>query len=197
MKRHTHKNMSFFDKFKKKKKDKKEKKEAPVEKTGKEEPAKVKDVKDAKKEKPVAKSGKEKPIKVAVPKKEKEKEKVKKETKVEATQEKSSAKSAELAMSEKASSNAARVLLAPVISEKSAELHSLNQYVFKVSISANKVQIKKAIEEIYKAKPVRIRIINVSGKYVTRGKVSGRTSDYKKAIVVMPKGVKLPVYEGV
>ena len=65
------------------------------------------------------------------------------------------------------------------------------------SASDYKVQIKKAIEELYKAKPIRVRIINVSGKFVTRGKVSGRTSAYKKAIVVMPKGVKLPVYEGV
>jgi large subunit ribosomal protein L23 len=107
------------------------------------------------------------------------------------------AKTKKIAIKDKASIYAFNVLLGPVISEKSAQLHSQNQYVFKINPTANKVQVKQAIYELYNAKPVSIRIINMTGKKVIRGRVTGKTKAYKKAIVIMKKGVELPVYEGV
>lgn len=90
------------------------------------------------------------------------------------------------------------VLIRPIISERSADLHSrLNQYVFEVHRKANKIEIKKAIKEMYDVDPISIRIVTVPGKPVTRGQVRGRTNAYKKAIIAVPKGTELPVYEGV
>lgn len=89
------------------------------------------------------------------------------------------------------------ILLKPIVSEKSARLHTFRQYVFKVSPNANKVSVKKAIYEAYHEEPSSVRIIRVQGKHVVRGKVRGQRSSYKKAIVMMPKGVTLPIYEGV
>lgn len=89
------------------------------------------------------------------------------------------------------------ILLKPVVSEKSAHLHGFNQYVFKVAMTANKVSIKKAIKETYNAEPATVRIIKMQGKTVMRGRTKGFTNSYKKAIITMPKGVTLPIYEGV
>src|SRR3989344_5263718 len=90
-------------------------------------------------------------------------------------------------------SRAHRVLLKPVISEKSAMLHSYNQYVFMVHPDANKIQIKQAVREIYKSMPLDVRIIVMEGKKVTRGTVRGQRRAFKKAVVTMPKGVVLPL----
>src|SRR3989338_4280286 len=91
-----------------------------------------------------------------------------------------------------------RVLIRPVISEKSTRLHSSNQYVFMVATVANKVMIQKAIFETYNARPKTVKIIRLRGKVMTsRGMYRGVRKDYKKAVVVMPKGVTLPIYESV
>lgn len=90
-----------------------------------------------------------------------------------------------------------RILLRPVISEKTAHLHEYNQYVFEVHPRANKISVKRAIFEMYKVMPTRVRILTVAGRSVVRGRVRGKTSDYKKAVISLPKGSKLPIYEGV
>ncbi|MEK7583864.1 MAG: 50S ribosomal protein L23 [Patescibacteria group bacterium] len=90
------------------------------------------------------------------------------------------------------------VLIRPVISEKSTRLHSSNQYVFIVAPAANKIMIQKAIFETYNARPKAVKIIRLRGKVMTsRGMYRGVRKDYKKAVVVMPKGVTLPIYESV
>ena len=90
-----------------------------------------------------------------------------------------------------------RILLRPIVSEKTTHLHSFNQYVFKVAPVASKMMVKKAIFEVYHEKPVAVKMIWVHGKALRRGAIRGQRSSYKKAIVKMPKGVVLPVYEGV
>ncbi len=89
------------------------------------------------------------------------------------------------------------VLLKPIVSEKTAHLHAFNQYVFKVAPNANKVSVKKAIKETYNADPLEVRIVKVQGKVVMRGREKGYRNSYKKAFIRMPKGVTLPIYEGV
>jgi len=90
-----------------------------------------------------------------------------------------------------------RVLVRPVISEKSAILASSNKYVFVVDIGANKVQVKEAIAEVYGVMPLSVNIIKNKGKQVSFRRVRGRTSDWKKAIITLKKGDKIDVYEGV
>ena len=67
-----------------------------------------------------------------------------------------------------------------------------NQYVFKVKLSANKVQIRQAIEKLFKKKVVSVNTLRVDGKF-RRGRTAhpGRTSDWKKAIVTLAPGEKI------
>ena len=67
-----------------------------------------------------------------------------------------------------------------------------NQYVFKVKLSANKVQIRQAIEKLFKKKVLKVNTLRVGGKF-KRGRTQhpGKTSDWKKAIVTLAKGDKI------
>jgi len=90
-----------------------------------------------------------------------------------------------------------RILIKPLITEKGANLSSENKYVFEVAPEANKIEIKKAIKNVYGIEPININIINIPGKEVRFGRTKGRTKDRKKAIVTLKKGEKIEVYEGV
>ncbi len=84
-----------------------------------------------------------------------------------------------------------QILLQPRISEKAGHLTSLNKYVFNVLKAANKVEIKKAVERMYKVKVLRVNVVNTQGKTKASGRVSGRTSNFRKAIVTLKKGDKI------
>lgn len=83
------------------------------------------------------------------------------------------------------------VLVQPRVSEKAGHLASLNKYVFKVLKSANKVEVKKAVESAYKVKVVAVNMVLNKGKHRNFGRTSGRTSDFKKAIVTLKQGDKI------
>jgi large subunit ribosomal protein L23 len=89
------------------------------------------------------------------------------------------------------------VLIRPVVTEKSAILASKNSYVFAVAKSANKIEVASAIYKMYGVHPESVNVQNVRGKYVRRGKVDGHRKSWKKAIVTLPKGKTLSIYEGV
>lgn len=84
-----------------------------------------------------------------------------------------------------------KILIKPIITEKATELKTLNKYVFEVSPKTNKVEIKKAIQELYNVKPLKINIIKVKGKFVRYGKARGRTKNWRKAIITLKKGEKI------
>ncbi|MCK9438821.1 MAG: 50S ribosomal protein L23 [Patescibacteria group bacterium] len=90
-----------------------------------------------------------------------------------------------------------RILVKPLVTEKAANLGSLNQYAFVVSDSANKIDVAKAIFEVYGVKPEKVNIIKVKGKVVSRGKITGKRKDFKKALVSLKKGDSISIYEGV
>jgi large subunit ribosomal protein L23 len=94
-------------------------------------------------------------------------------------------------------SEAHRVLVSPLVTEKATVLSEHNKYVFIVSTSANKIAIAKAIHDVYGVKPVAVNIANVSGKKVARGRIKGVRSDWRKAIVTLKKGETIKIYEGV
>jgi large subunit ribosomal protein L23 len=89
------------------------------------------------------------------------------------------------------------VVIKPLVTEKTAVLASIGKYVFVVSGGANRVQVKIAIKEMFGVMPTFVNIQNVRGKRVRFGKRHGKRSDWKKAIVTLPKGQKINVYEGV
>ena len=90
-----------------------------------------------------------------------------------------------------------RFLLRPVISEKATISVSDGKYTFEVSGDANKVAVKKAIEEIYGVVPTGVNIINQGGKHVRFGRKFGQTKNVKKAIVTLKKGDSIKLYEGI
>lgn len=92
--------------------------------------------------------------------------------------------------------NPREVLKRPVVSEKSLGMMEDNKYTFIVDPSANKIEIKNAVEEIFKVSVVDVRTMHVKGKLKRQGKYSGYTSNKKKAIVTLKAGDKIEVYEG-
>ncbi len=97
----------------------------------------------------------------------------------------------------KVTGQAYRVLVKPMVTEKATNLVSSNQYVFMVGIDTNKIEVAKAIQEIYGVKPISVNIIKVKGKKVNRGRIIGKRKDFKKAVVTLKKGDTISVYEGV
>ncbi len=88
------------------------------------------------------------------------------------------------------------VLIKPLITEKSSFIGSFNQYVFMVRPYANKVDIAREIEALYGVKPRQVRIVNVLGKKVRSGRgLTSRRKNWKKAIVSLPQGKTIDVYE--
>ena len=80
------------------------------------------------------------------------------------------------------------IIIAPIITEKSASLEAQNTYVFKVDIKANKTSIKQAIEKIFNVKVKEIRTINVHPRKRRVGRYTGLTNRKKKAIVTLEQG---------
>ena len=84
------------------------------------------------------------------------------------------------------------VLLKPRLSEKAVDLGKLNQYVFNVQRTANKIEVRKVLEKLYGIKIARVNIVTVQGKTRRMGRTKGKTSNFKKAIVTLTKDSKKP-----
>jgi large subunit ribosomal protein L23 len=95
--------------------------------------------------------------------------------------------------------NAAQVILMPVITEKSTALKDTTHTLcFKVAKKANKMEIKDAVEALFKVRVSAVRTILVHGKMVRRGRGVGQKPDWKKAYVTLAEGEKMIEYfEGV
>jgi large subunit ribosomal protein L23 len=88
------------------------------------------------------------------------------------------------------------ILIEPIISEKSWKLQEDNKYTFKVHLKANKVEIKKAVEEIFKVKVEKVWVQNFRGKPRRhRFYERGRTPRWRKAIVKVAEGDKIEIYQ--
>jgi large subunit ribosomal protein L23 len=99
---------------------------------------------------------------------------------------------------------AADIVLRPVISEKSIDESGRGKYTFAVHQDANKIQIKAAIEELYKKEAVTVVAVNVlttkakeKRRGTRRGRIVGHTTPWRKAIVTLAPGQKIEFFEGV
>jgi large subunit ribosomal protein L23 len=90
------------------------------------------------------------------------------------------------------SSEAYRVLIRPILSEKATHLATSGKYVFAVYPRANKQEIKKSIQQVYEVNVESVKIIKLSGKMRRYGRAVGKTSAWKKAVVTVRKGEKIP-----
>ncbi|RPH47866.1 MAG: 50S ribosomal protein L23 [Desulfobacteraceae bacterium] len=90
------------------------------------------------------------------------------------------------------------VIKRPLITEKSTiQKESANQLTFEVDRKANRVEIKKAVEGIFKVKVAGVRTIQVMGKFKRRGRILGKRNDYKKAVVRLMPGERIEFFDGV
>ena len=89
------------------------------------------------------------------------------------------------------------VLIRPIITEKTTLLMQENKYTFQVPLTANKVEIHKAVESIFNVKVEKVATIRVLGKTKRMGRTMGKRSYYKKAIVTLKAGETIELFEGV
>jgi large subunit ribosomal protein L23 len=89
-----------------------------------------------------------------------------------------------------------RVLVRPLITEKGTALKEANKYLFEVHRSANKVEIRRAIEQAFKVTVLRVHTVAARGKRKRLGKFVGKTPDWKKAIATLKPGDTIEVLEG-
>jgi len=89
------------------------------------------------------------------------------------------------------------ILRKPVVTEKTMALLEGNKYTFLVDMKANKSEIKKAVEQVFKVKVEKVNTLIVKGKPKRVRNSLGRTSDVKKAIVKLKEGDKIELFEGI
>ena len=88
------------------------------------------------------------------------------------------------------------ILVRPLITERTTQLMAEGKYVFVVAKSANKIEIAKAVSEIFKVKVAKVNTVNVIGKKKRMGRTQGKRPDYKKAIVKLAPGETIEFFEG-
>jgi large subunit ribosomal protein L23 len=89
------------------------------------------------------------------------------------------------------------IVLRPIVTEKSSlAKETSNQYVFEVARDANKIEIAKAVERLFKVKVLTVRVMNMEGKKRRLGRFSGKRSDWRKAIVKISPKDKISFFEG-
>jgi large subunit ribosomal protein L23 len=97
--------------------------------------------------------------------------------------------------------SATQIVLRPVISEKSMDQSTVNKYTFAVADEANKLQIKAAVEELFKVTVLEVNVLNTKPKEKSRNRRRGRqvgfTSPWKKAVVTIKAGDSIEFFEGV
>ena len=86
--------------------------------------------------------------------------------------------------------DARNIILRPVITEKSADLMDSKKYTFDVALTATKLQVRDAIEEIFDVKVKSVNIMNVRGKLKRMGKYKGYTKKRRKAIITLTENSK-------
>ena len=86
------------------------------------------------------------------------------------------------------------IILKPVVSEKSYALSDMGQYTFVVAPNANKVQIKQAIEEIFKVKVTNVNTLNRAGERTRTRTGDGRRANGKRAIVTVAEGQSIDIF---
>ncbi|MEY3971309.1 MAG: hypothetical protein RLZZ80_1007 [Pseudomonadota bacterium] len=85
-----------------------------------------------------------------------------------------------------------KVLLSPIISEKSTQIgEQNNQVAFRVTPDATKPEIKAAVELLFKVRVAEVKVLNVKGKAKRHGKTSGRRRDTRKAYVCLAEGQEI------
>ena len=90
------------------------------------------------------------------------------------------------------------VIKRPLITEKSTILREgENAFVFEIDRKATKIEVRKAVEKIFKVTVTDVRTVNMTGKKKRYGRIMGRRNHWKKAIVTLAPGDSIEVYGGI
>lgn len=90
-----------------------------------------------------------------------------------------------------------QIIINPIVTEKSNRDREKNKYTFRVNPRANKLEIMKAIQDLFEVKPLKCNIINVKPKPKRVRYKVGYTSNWKKAVITLAKNDKITIFEGV
>ena len=91
-----------------------------------------------------------------------------------------------------------QVLKRPIVTEKSGDQpEGMSRYTFEVDLRATKQEIRRAVEELFHVEVMDVNTLRVRGKARRFGRVMGRTSDRKKAVVTLAAGQTISFFEGV
>lgn len=88
------------------------------------------------------------------------------------------------------------ILIRPIVTEKSTALMEQGKYTFRVPLAATKIQIRQAVEQIFKVKVQAVNTMRYEGKLKRMGRTQGRRSDWKKAVVTLKAGEAIELFEG-
>ena len=89
------------------------------------------------------------------------------------------------------------IIISPVITEQSMEDLDIKKYAFKVAKDANKIEIKKAVEEIFGVTVIKVTTTHMRGKMRRQGRTQGKTASWKKAVVKLSADSKnIELFEG-
>jgi large subunit ribosomal protein L23 len=89
------------------------------------------------------------------------------------------------------------IIRRPIVTEKTnIQKDQANQVTFEVDPRANRIEVKRAVEMIFKVKVAETRTMRVTGKIKRRGRVTGKRRDWKKAIVTLMPGQRIEFFEG-
>jgi len=91
-----------------------------------------------------------------------------------------------------------KIILRPLLTEKNAVMKEMqNRVVFEVARDANKLEIKRAVEEAFKVSVEAVNVVNVKGKVKRLGRKVGKRRDWKKAVITLKEGNTIEFFEGV
>ncbi len=92
--------------------------------------------------------------------------------------------------------NPEQVIIEPILTEKSNVLRESGVYTFRVNPSSNKIQIKRAVADLFNVHPVKCHVLTVKGKPKRTRYAKGKTASWKKAVVTLAEGERIAVFEG-
>jgi len=90
-----------------------------------------------------------------------------------------------------------KIIIEPVVTEKSNQMREKGKYTFRVDDRANKVQVMQAVRQLFNVHPVSCRIMRAKGKPKRVRYQPGYTATWKKAVVTLASGEVIQVFEGV
>ncbi|PIE54731.1 MAG: 50S ribosomal protein L23 [Dethiosulfovibrio peptidovorans] len=88
------------------------------------------------------------------------------------------------------------IIVRPIITEKSSRMMEENKYTFEIHPQANKIEVKKAVEVVFKVKVEKVHTLKVRSKPKRMGVFLGKSRAWKKAIVTLAEGERIEFFEG-